>query len=154
MEDLENNNWIILDPLGIIYKIYANMTVMTLLNCNHLLITQAELCLKGTFVKGIFFCVYEDPTRKCFIKSPCPKHPRIINWNKKLLNSLFSHFFVVPQKALIFLSQVSKRSVKIQTLCHFFCLFEIWMTRIKTVFPSKSHGTPNCHFHSLNSRDI
>ena len=31
------------------------MTVMTLLNCNHLLITQAELCLKGTFVKGTFF---------------------------------------------------------------------------------------------------
>ena len=55
MEDLENNNWIILDPLGTICKIYANMTVMTLLNRNHLLITQAELCLKGTVLKGTFF---------------------------------------------------------------------------------------------------
>ena len=34
MEDLENNNWIILDPLGNIYEIYANLNVMTLLNLN------------------------------------------------------------------------------------------------------------------------
>ena len=31
------------------------MTVMTLLSRNHLLITQAELCLKGTVLKGTFF---------------------------------------------------------------------------------------------------
>ena len=35
MQNLENNNWIILDPLGHIYEIYANLTVMILLNLNH-----------------------------------------------------------------------------------------------------------------------
>ena len=35
IQDLQNNNWIILDPLGNIYEIYGNMTVMTLLNLNH-----------------------------------------------------------------------------------------------------------------------
>ena len=35
MQDLENNNLIILDPLGNIYEIYTNLAVMTLLNLNH-----------------------------------------------------------------------------------------------------------------------
>ena len=35
MQDLENNNWILLNPLGNIYETYANLTVMTLLNLNH-----------------------------------------------------------------------------------------------------------------------
>ena len=36
MQDLESNNWIILDPLGNMYEIYTNLTVMTtLLNLNH-----------------------------------------------------------------------------------------------------------------------
>ena len=35
MQDLESNDWIILDPLGNIYEIYANLTVVTLLNLNH-----------------------------------------------------------------------------------------------------------------------
>ena len=40
MQDLENDNWIILDPLGNIYEIYANLTVITnllnlILNYNH-----------------------------------------------------------------------------------------------------------------------
>ena len=35
MQDLENNIWIVLDPLGNIYEIYANLTAMTLLNPNH-----------------------------------------------------------------------------------------------------------------------
>ena len=35
MQDLENNNWIILYPLGNIYEIYAMMTVMTFLNIYH-----------------------------------------------------------------------------------------------------------------------
>ena len=34
-QDLENNIWIVLDPLGNIYEIYANLTAMTLLNPNH-----------------------------------------------------------------------------------------------------------------------
>ena len=29
MRGLENNNWIILNPLGNIYEIYANLTVLT-----------------------------------------------------------------------------------------------------------------------------
>ena len=28
MQDLENNNWVILDPLGNIYEIYVNLTVI------------------------------------------------------------------------------------------------------------------------------
>ena len=32
MQDLENKNSIILDALGNIYEIYANLTVMNLLN--------------------------------------------------------------------------------------------------------------------------
>ena len=40
MADLENNNWIILDPLGSIYDIYANLNVMTtLFNFNFFWIT-------------------------------------------------------------------------------------------------------------------
>ena len=29
MQYFENNNWIILDPLGNIYEVYANLTQMT-----------------------------------------------------------------------------------------------------------------------------
>ena len=29
MQDLENNNWTILDSLGNIYEVHANLTVMT-----------------------------------------------------------------------------------------------------------------------------
>ena len=32
IQDLEDNNWIILDPLGNVYEIYANLIVMTLFN--------------------------------------------------------------------------------------------------------------------------
>ena len=35
MQDLQNNNWITLDPLGNTYEIYANLTAMTLLNQEH-----------------------------------------------------------------------------------------------------------------------
>ena len=35
MQDLENNNWITLDPIRNIYETYANLTVMTLLNQEH-----------------------------------------------------------------------------------------------------------------------
>ena len=42
MQDLENNNQVILDPLGNIYEKQANLTAVTLLNLNHfLLIVQA-----------------------------------------------------------------------------------------------------------------
>ena len=54
-------------------------------NLNHFLfITQAELCLKGAFVKAsfmfvtIFLDIYENPSRKNFINPSCPKHPKII----------------------------------------------------------------------------
>ena len=36
MQDLENSNWIVLDPIENIYGIYANLTVMTLLNFSDL----------------------------------------------------------------------------------------------------------------------
>ena len=74
--------WWLLDPLGNIYEIYGNLIVMTLLNFNHFWITQAELCLKGTFVKAeIHVCYhflgsYENPRRKNFIKPSYPKHAK------------------------------------------------------------------------------
>ena len=46
----------------------------------------------------IFLDNYENPRRKNFINLSCTKHPKRINWNKKRLKYLFSHFFVVPQK--------------------------------------------------------
>ena len=65
---------------------YTDLTVMTLLNLNHvLIITQAELCLKGTFAKAsflfvtIFLDIYENPRRKNFINPLCPKYLKIIN---------------------------------------------------------------------------
>ena len=57
MQYLENSNWIILDPLGNIYEIYANINVIppfSLLNLNHFRIKQADLCLIGTIVKASF----------------------------------------------------------------------------------------------------
>ena len=57
MQDLENNNWIILDPLGNIYEIYANLTVMTLFILNRFWIAHTGLCLKGTFAKASFMFV-------------------------------------------------------------------------------------------------
>ena len=52
---------------------------MTLLNLNQfLIITQAELCLKDTFVKAslillpFFLDIYENPGRKDFITRPVP----------------------------------------------------------------------------------
>ena len=84
------NNWIILDPLGNIYEVYAKLTVMALLNLNHFWITQAELRLKSTLVKASFMFVtillgiYENPRRKSFINPSCPEHPKMINWNKKI----------------------------------------------------------------------
>ena len=37
MQDLENYNWIILDALGNIYEIHANLTVINFLNLNNFL---------------------------------------------------------------------------------------------------------------------
>ena len=128
MQDLENNNLIILDPLGNIYEIYANLAVMTLLNFNHFWVTQAELCLKGTIVKAscmfatIFLDIYENPRRKNFINQSCHKHHKIINWNKKWHRFLLSHFFVVRQKGFIFLrcqrGYEDKKFIPFPTLFH------------------------------------
>ena len=58
---------------------------MTLLNLNHFWITKSEICLKDTFVNAssmfvtIFLDTYENPGRKNFINSSCPKHPKMIN---------------------------------------------------------------------------
>ena len=98
---VENNNWIILDPLGNFYKINALLTVMALLNYNHFWITQAELCIKSRFVKvsfmfvTIFLDIYENRRRKNFASS-CPKHPKIIETkmtNFYFYTSLWWHIF-------------------------------------------------------------
>ena len=60
------------------------MNVMTLLILNHFeIILQAELCLKGTFLKAsfmfatIFLDIYGNPRRKSFDNSPCLMHHKI-----------------------------------------------------------------------------
>ena len=45
------------NPLIESWYIYADLTVMTLWNLNHLWIKHAELCLKGTFIKASFMTV-------------------------------------------------------------------------------------------------
>ena len=50
---------------------------------------QAKLCLKGTSGKASFMLVpialdiCENPRRKNFVNPSCPRHPKIINSNKK-----------------------------------------------------------------------
>ena len=69
---------------------------------------KAELCLEGTFVKisftlvTILLDIYENPRRKNFINTSSPKYSKIINYNRKWHKLLFLHFFVVPQKRVIF----------------------------------------------------
>ena len=85
----------ILDLLGNDHEIYANVTKMTLLNLNHFWITQAELCLKRTFLKAsfmfvaIFLNINKSPRRNTFLNPSCPKHHKIINWNKKWHKLIF-----------------------------------------------------------------
>ena len=38
------------------------------------------------FVTILSIYIYESPKRKNFINPSCPKHPKIINWNKKWHN--------------------------------------------------------------------
>ena len=91
--------------VGNIYEIYANLTVMTLLNLSHfLVIAQAELCLKGTEVSFLlpFLDIYQNPRRKNFTNPSCSEYCKRINWNKKW-QFLFSHVFVVPHRGSTFL---------------------------------------------------
>ena len=81
MQDLKNNNWIILDSLGNICEIHANLNVMTLLILNHFWITQAEL--RHICKTSFMFLVVTFIRRKNFINLFCPKYPKIINLNKK-----------------------------------------------------------------------
>ena len=147
MQDLENNNLIILDPLRNIYELYADLTLMGLLILNHFWIKQAEFCLKCTFVKGSFMfliiCwdISENSWRKNFINPSCLKNPKIINWDKKWHKFLFSHFFVVLQKGLILLSH-QREMWKQKSSRQFFPFFWIGMTRVKTVFMLNSRFTP------------
>ena len=82
VQDFENNSLIILDSLGNnFYDIYETLTVMTLLNLNHFWITQAELCLKGKFVKASFmiltiFWNMKTLGEKTLFTLPVPSIPR------------------------------------------------------------------------------
>ena len=153
MRALENNNCINLNPLGNFYGIYANLTLMILFNLNHFWLKQAKLCLKGTFAKAsfmfvtIFLDIYENPRRKTFINPFCPKHPKIINWNKKWHK--FSHFLVLPQKGflLAFIKPflIHQNGVKVYDIPPppaLSILFGIEPTRVKTVFLSNSQLMP------------
>ena len=61
MQDLESSNWIILDLLGNIYEIYADLTVMTLLISTTFqyrkLISKRHIC-KSKFHVCYHFCGY------------------------------------------------------------------------------------------------
>ena len=126
---------------------------MTLSNLNHFWIkTQAELCLKGTFVKAsfmlvtIFLHIYENPRRKNFINPTYSKNHKIINWNKKP-QFLFTLLCGASKRFHLF--EAPKRSVRIKKLCHF-PPYSIGKTRVKIVFcwTSSLH-----HFHFLDNRD-
>ena len=66
------------------------------------IISKKHICGSKFHVCYHFFR-YKNPRRKNFIQPSCPKHSKIINWNKKWDKFLFSHFFVVPQEVFIFL---------------------------------------------------
>ena len=135
VQKLGNNNLINLDLLGNIYEIYANLTVTTPLNLNHFWIKQAELFLKGTFVKASFMFVTIFLDMKILGDNvSCLKHPKIIKKKKWL----FSHFFVVPHKVL----SIWGTKCENKKICHFFPLFVIGTTRAKTVFLSNSRLMP------------
>ena len=114
MQDLGNHNRIILDPVGNFCEIYVNLTVMTPSNLNHSRITQAKLCLKGSFAKAsfmfaaIFLDLYQNPRRKNFINPSGPKHPKIINWTKKWQIFIFVLLWGTAKKVLSFWGSKSK----------------------------------------------
>ena len=58
MQDLENNDWIMLDPLGSIYEIYPNLTVMTLLNLNQFKKNTSWIISKRHIFKSKFHVCY------------------------------------------------------------------------------------------------
>ena len=91
---VENNNWIILDPLGNFYKINALLTVMALLNNTSWVMYKKQICKSFMFVT-IFLDIYENRRRKNFASS-CPKHLKIIETkmtNFYFYTSLWWHIF-------------------------------------------------------------
>ena len=63
MQNLENNNWIILDPLENIYETHANLTAMTLLNLKCFWITKAELCITAHLQNQVSFWKFVSGTK-------------------------------------------------------------------------------------------
>ena len=154
MQDLKNNS-INLDPLRNIFEIYANLTVITLLNLNHFWITQAELCLKGTFVKAsfmfvtIFMGIYENPRRK-------PKTLPIPSILKKWI-AIKNYIIVMIYfcTSLWYLKKVSSFWGTIQKCENVVSLsppssFWIGTTTAKTVFLT---NRDLCHFCPRNNRE-
>ena len=48
--------------------------------------SKRYICKRKFHVCYHFLDIYESPRRKNFINPSCPKHPKIINWNKKWHN--------------------------------------------------------------------
>ena len=108
-----------------IYEMYTYLTVMTLLNFNHfLIITQAwikskrYICKSFMFV-AIFLDIYENPRRKNFTNSSCPKHREIIEINNETI--------------FIFTLLCGSVRIKIHVIFHFSPLFHR-TTSVKTAF--------------------
>ena len=95
--------------------------------------SKRNICKSKFHVCYYIYNIYENPRRKNFINSFCPKHSNVIIENKKWHKFSFLHLFVIPQEGFIFLRH-QKRSVKIKKLCIFLPLFMIGMTRVKIVF--------------------
>ena len=129
MQDIENNNWIILDPLGNIYEIHANLTVMPLLK-----IIQAELCLNDTFLKScflfasIFLDIYENPRRKTFVSPSCLKQPK----TTEVKNDI--HFYFDTSLHRCHLSEAPKRCAKIKKFMPFSPSVWIGTSRVLILF--------------------
>ena len=110
--------------------------------------SKRHICKSKFHVCYDFLTIYENPRRKNFINPSCPKYLKVINWNEKWHNLIFSHFLYYLKKVSSFWS--TKKKCENKNLCRFLPLFWIETTRVKTVF----YGTPDlCHFCFLNNRD-
>ena len=95
-----------------------------------------------------FLDTYENPGRKTFINPSCPKHPKIINWNKKW--QIF--IFILPCGASerFHLFEAPKRSMKIEKFVIFLPYFKLGWQGLRLCFCQ----TPDlCYFCFLNNRN-
>ena len=97
---------------------------------------------KSKFHVCCHFLDIKIPGANTFINPSCPKHPNIIDWNKKWHKS---HFFEEPQEGFM-----KARSVKIKKLCNFPPYLGLGRQGLRLCCCQ----TPDsCHFRFLSNRE-